>query len=204
MSAVRLGAWTVAVGSMVLNVVLLVRGAKGSVPTDNSISTALQSVTRSPTPALTRAPQAPTDLPACLTQVATLERVATEKSEELRKVLPFASLFRLGEPNLEGAALLTPIVDRILAAMDAGGSPNHSLECRDVVCKLTIVEPAGTTSKPWMEALQRPGNDLRSHTNGMSFHATNPSQDPVTKEGLVESTVYLNLASAPAAGARGP
>jgi hypothetical protein len=137
-----------------------------------------------------------------MAQLASLERVATEKGAELRKRLPLARLFRLGEPNPEGAALLGPMIARLLAATDAGAAPNHSFECRDVVCRLTIVTPTGTNTNPWWQALQRRNTDLRGHTNGMSFHVGTPTQDPVTKEGLVEEAVYFRLGTPPGATGR--
>jgi hypothetical protein len=136
----------------------------------------------------------PGALARCQSRLAAAETDVQNKSGQLRRVLPFARLFRIGRPNPEAAALLGPLVDRVLLGLDGGAVPTHSLECRDVVCRLVFVSPTDSDSDGWMQSLQRRDTELRRHVSGMSFHVGNPTQDPITREGLQESAVYLRLA----------
>ncbi len=134
-----------------------------------------------------------------------MEATAATRSAELRQMLPPHILFRLGSPNAAAAALFGPLVERALARAD-GGSADSSrrLECRDEVCKLAIVTPSDSDPNVWTMALQRPDAELQEQIVGMSFHVGNPTQDPLTGEGLVEHSVYFRLRQPTAGPASGP
>jgi hypothetical protein len=196
MSGPRVVCYTLGLASVLLNVVLLSGVSRSG--TQDHVSSAAEpdsgwtAELSEPRPMGTSPP-----LAACAAQLTRLERAASEKSAQLRRSLPLPRLFRLGQPNPDGAARLGPLVDRMLLAVDGGVPPEHSLECRDVVCRLVLVAHADVDINPWTMALQRRDSDLQALTNGMSFHAGSPTQDALTKEGLVESTVYFRLAGNP-------
>jgi hypothetical protein len=134
-----------------------------------------------------------------------VEATAATRSAELREALPPNVLFRLGSPNTAAAASFGPLVERALARADGGAADTHRLECRDEVCKLAIVIQSDGDPNVWSRALQRPDAELREHIVGMSFHVGNPTQDPLTREALVEYSVYFRLrqpAAGPASGTR--
>jgi hypothetical protein len=191
----RLLLWCLALASLALNAFLVVRRGPSLVPATvgTSESAAAPAGARTEVSAPAAQARPPNDLTSCLGRLATLETVAVERSGELRRVLPLAQLFRLGERNPEAEMRLGPLIDALLA-IDGGSGPSRTLECRDVVCKLTLLEPTGSDANVWGRALQRRNTPLRAHTSGMSFHVGNPTQDPVTREGLVESAVYFKLA----------
>jgi hypothetical protein len=197
--ALRAIAWAVVLASLAANAALWLRrpaGAAASAGTGHAPGAMLELAP----PAATR-PRSPAvatgDLAGCQARLAAAETAVQRGTAELRKRLSLHQLYQLGQPTPEAAAAFAPMVDRALAASGAP-VPNHALECRDVVCKLGVVMATDGDRDSWMQALQRRDTELRRHTAAMAFHVGNPTQDPVTKEGLVQYAVYFRL-SPPAA-----
>jgi hypothetical protein len=148
MSRLRVLAWCLALASLAVNAYLVVRrGPSRTTPATDEIVAAATSRPRSEMsgPA---ASSPPADLTSCIGRLATLEALAVERSGELRKALPLAQLFLLGHRNPAAETRLAPLIDSLIAT-DAGSGPSHTLECRDVTCKLTVLEPTGADGNVW-------------------------------------------------------
>ncbi len=204
MGRVRVACWALVLISLAVNAVfwLRQRRAVGWPSPDYHTPAAMAPAVTASQPAIApgpaRASVATGDLASCRVRLAAVEATATTRSAELREMLPPNVLFRLGAPNAAAAAWFGPLVERALARAD-GGSADRRLECRDEVCKLAIVTPSDSDPNVWSMALQRRDAELREQVVGMSFHVGNPTQDPLTREGLVEYSVYFRLRQ-PAAG----
>ena len=94
----------------------------------------------------------------------------------------------LGTPNSEAEAALRPIVEHVFSG-DA--MPNYTFECRDVACRLTIVEDKDAGPGGWRGALEK-NADLRLRVSNVSFHGSD-MRDLRTKASLRETRVYFRL-----------
>jgi hypothetical protein len=207
MGRVRVACWALVLISLAVNALFWLRHrrAVGSpspdyhTPAARAPAVTANQPALAPAPGPARAPAATGDLASCRVRLAAVEATAATRSAELREALPPNVLFRLGSPNAAAAASFGPLVERALARADGGSADSRRLECRDEVCKLAIVTPSDSDPNVWSMALQRPDAELREQIVGMSFHVGNPTQDPLTREGLVEHSVYFRLRQ-PAAG----
>jgi len=146
----------------------------------------------------TPAPSADEDLADCRARLPSLQAEAERLSQEPRDKLPPFRIFRLGTPNSEAEATLRPIVLAALSG-DAGSVPDHVFECRDVVCRLTIVESKDAGASAWMGRLQA-SVDLRKRISSAAFHGSD-RRDLLTRTMLSERRVYLRLVDADAGSA---
>ena len=134
-----------------------------------------------------------TDTTGCESQLTSLRADVDRAAEELRRVLPPHELFRLGAPNEAARARLATVLAPILAG-DAGSPPEHTFECRDFVCRLSVIDPAGGPSADrWLLPLQR-ASELRRYTRrGLLFRGGGWLKDPVTGEDLQRRYMYITL-----------
>jgi hypothetical protein len=117
--------------------------------------------------------------------------------EKLAQVLPPHVIFQAGSPNNAATAMFLPIVSRLLGG-DGGAPASHTLECRNVVCRLSVVEDQRADAN-WRQLLQRDA-DFRSRVATIGFHGPDPSQDLLTKESILETRVYFRIADSYVAG----
>jgi hypothetical protein len=136
----------------------------------------------------------PTSAAECRKEVDVLRGDIERAATEIRRVMPADRLFRLGAPNEPARARLAPVLARLMST-DAGPTPTHTLECRDYVCKLSVLDPeGGPTPDRWMLPLQSP--QMRLYTRqGAQFTGGGWVKDPVSGEGLRRSEVFIKLAN---------
>jgi hypothetical protein len=134
--------------------------------------------------------------PACLARRDALRAEVERAAQELRRVAPADRLFRMGAPNEGARARLAPVIARALAG--DGGAPSHTLECRDQVCRLSILQREGEDANRWMWPLQDPRQELQSRysRHGVGFTGVRWVKDPVTGEDLKRHDCFVKLANA--------
>jgi hypothetical protein len=123
-------------------------------------------------------------LPPLLSEVAQL-------SKELRRVLPSYRIFQLGEVNHDAEAIFRPIVERALT-LEGGAEPAFTLECRDVVCRLVVIEDHDADVEAWRGPL-RDSIDLRERVTSRTFHGSSPAADLLGHANLREERTYFRI-----------
>jgi hypothetical protein len=119
--------------------------------------------------------------------LTTLEDDLSQRSAALRGVLPPQLLFERGQANPEAERLLAPVVARLVAAIEVPEG-KHTLECRDVACKLVFNGPASTSEEAWDQALSR-----STELQAWSQQFTLGQATPTVAGRLVAQTVYFKL-----------
>jgi hypothetical protein len=136
----------------------------------------------------------PASAAECRKQVDVLRGDIERAATELRRVMPADRLFRLGAPNEPARARLAPVLARLMST-DAGPTPTHTLECRDYVCKLSVLDPEGGPSPDrWMLPLQSPQMGLYT-PQGVLFTGGDWVKDPVSGEGFRRNEAFIKLAN---------
>jgi len=109
--------------------------------------------------------------------------------EDLFQHLDPEERFQKSEPSPTPPGM-SAAVERIFSAPDLTAVDRH-LACRGTLCQLELVfRSDGPEVGDWMQALQR---DSELMEGGMSFHGGYPGTDPVTKEGIDTTFVYLYM-----------
>ncbi|HMI83851.1 MAG TPA: hypothetical protein VK550_07130 [Polyangiaceae bacterium] len=129
-------------------------------------------------------------LPECLSRFVSLQSEAAQVAQKLRDVLPPFKIFRMGVPNADAEATFRPLLARVLS-VDGGAPPNHVVECRDVVCRLTIVRDGKPQANDWLP-LQRDSELLRL-TTLRAFRGSHTTEDAITGAPLSEERIYFRL-----------
>jgi hypothetical protein len=133
------------------------------------------------------APPSPSPSPHVATAApATCAEELAKTRAELAKFLPPNERFARGSADPGAERRIGSDLDRVLKEV------THTVECRDRVCKIEIVEPRDRRSN-WMGDLQE-DKKLGASVRGMMFAATTPTKDPVSGEPLERSDVYVAVA----------
>jgi hypothetical protein len=141
-----------------------------------------------------RTDYSPASAPECRKKVEALQGEIERAATELRRVMPADRLFRLGAPNEPARARMAPVLARLMGS-DAGPPPEHTVECRDYVCKVSVLDTEGGPSPDrWMLPLQSPEMRLYTH-HGVQFTGGGFVKDPVSGEGLRRSEAFIKLAN---------
>ena len=185
--------WLVLLASLTVNAALLYRtrstpnrratSATGEVEGGNAAAVTIMQSPVAP-------PPGSETLSACLRRLPLLHSEVSEIGQKLRYVLPLFKIFRMGAPNNDAEAKFRPIVERLLS-VDGGHPPNHVVDCRDVVCRLTIVREGNAQLNHWL-ALQHDSEFLRLTTR-RAFQGPNPTEDARTGASLSEERTYFQL-----------
>jgi hypothetical protein len=189
--------WALLVTSIAVNVVLLARARPTSQPTrerfrgseklDNGAGSAIPSSSSNSS----SFDSSHSNLSECLERLPAMEADAMQVSQKLRRVLPPHRIFQLGDPNGDAEVTFRPMVERVLYR-DGGVGPTYALECRDIVCRLTIVEDNDAHVSNWAAAFQE-DIDLRKHVTAMAFRGATSTDDLLTKTTLRQERIYLRL-----------
>jgi hypothetical protein len=134
-------------------------------------------------------------LAECQRRLPSLQSEASEIGQKVRNALPLFKIFRMGGFNNDAEAKFRPIVQRLLSE-DGGDPPNHIVECRDVMCRVTIVRDGNALANNWSD-LQRDSEFLRLTTR-RSFHGSHPTDDALTGANLSEERIYFQFREADA------
>jgi hypothetical protein len=139
--------------------------------------------------------------PACQRRLDAAREGLERAADELRRVMPARRLFQVGAPNEIAQRRVSAVLARLLTD-EAGAIPAHTVECRDEVCRLSVLRPEKESEgSGWMLRLQRSA-DLRAYVvGGIDFEGGGSLKDPVTAEALRRQDAYLRLASADGAPA---
>jgi hypothetical protein len=187
---IEIGALVMSIG---LNVVLFFgRGWEGGVaPPEGSLP-------RVPAPAAGRPPE---DASACEARLPQLRAEIERASDQVRKVLFPHERFRLGAPNELARVRLAPLLERIVAS-DGGPVPDHDLECRDLVCRLCVLDAVdGGSADRWMIPLQTSAELARYQRGRVEFAGGAFVRDSVTGRAFRRRCAHIPLASADGAPA---
>jgi hypothetical protein len=127
----------------------------------------------------------------CARQIDGLEGDIAGKSEALRAVLPAQVVFERGQPNPQAERLMAPILADALAPLEFA-QHGHALACRDVACKVTFAAPATADDEAWDDALAK-HKAFGQWCRQFALGDATPTEDGMTRQPLVQRTVYLKL-----------
>jgi hypothetical protein len=143
----------------------------------------------------------PESAAACEARRPRLRAEIERASEELRKVLSPQEQFRLGAPNEAARVRLAPVLERILAE-HGGPLPDHDFECRDLVCRLCVLDAVdGGSANRWMLPLQTSAELRRYQRGSVQFAGGAFVRDSATGQGFSRRCAHVPLASADGAPA---
>jgi hypothetical protein len=106
-------------------------------------------------------------------------------------ILPRPEIFKRGDPNPAAQRELEGVIRRIVAR-DGSGDVSHRLECRDIVCKVTVIQPTNEAPNVWLDAIQS-DRDLISRAKAMDLSAPSPIKGFLGNRNLNEYLVYIQL-----------
>ena len=142
------------------------------------------------------------DLAECAPRLEELRReaAALEPVYVARAFTP--TVFARSSPNPAAHAALLPELEAVFAALGAGPQrPSLALECRVWACRMKVLQPAGTGTRVWEQALTTHPR-LAARIRNADVSARRPLADPLTGEAMAEATVFLKLAD-PSGGPAG-
>lgn len=187
MTAMRLTAMVVLGGSLVANALLL--RALRITPTEESSADTAGASASPGGPAGASGARAPAPA-VCDQRITAAQEHLAREEEALRAYLPLDQLFARGLPHPEAERRLHPILGRLFGTEP--GVRTHGLECKDVACKLVLVEPADTGDEAWDQAINADG-ELQEWTRDARLARTVPIADPARLRARVERTIYFKL-----------
>jgi hypothetical protein len=134
--------------------------------------------------------EALSELADCEGRTSRLDARVAELNHALLERLPAERAYVLGHRDDPADKSIRPVLERLLRG--DGSAPDFSLECRDRICRLTLIDFEPARGAEVTTALQR-DVELGRHVSGVTFAGEARSADMLSETGVREAHIYLRL-----------